>query len=125
MNHRNTEDPYKILGINRDATKSQIKEAFSKKARIHHPDFGGNPVQFQIIFDAYNKIKNEQNIPNYNLKNNTQKTTPKRSFFETINNPKNKREVLLSNTVLYSTIIILFILSIPFSIFLAEKLGLE
>lgn len=31
-------DPYKILGINKNATFAEIKKAYRKLAMIHHPD---------------------------------------------------------------------------------------
>ena len=32
------EDPYKILGINKNVTESEIKKAYYQKAKIYHPD---------------------------------------------------------------------------------------
>ncbi len=34
----------------------KIKNAFRKKAKKHHPDYGGNPDDFIHISDAYNEI---------------------------------------------------------------------
>ncbi len=31
------DDPYKILGISRDATKDEIKKAYRAKAKEYHP----------------------------------------------------------------------------------------
>ena len=31
-------DPYKVLGITRDASKEEIKKAYRKKAKEYHPD---------------------------------------------------------------------------------------
>jgi len=33
-----TDDPYEILGLKRDATKKEIKEAFKRLASQYHPD---------------------------------------------------------------------------------------
>ena len=31
-------DPYKVLGISRDATDEQVKEAYREMAKKYHPD---------------------------------------------------------------------------------------
>ena len=35
---RREEDPYNILGINRTASKEEIKKAYMKQAALYHPD---------------------------------------------------------------------------------------
>jgi hypothetical protein len=51
-------DCYKILGIPRDATLRQVKAAYRKLAKRHHPDAcPGDPgaaARFRDIIDAYN-----------------------------------------------------------------------
>ena len=32
------EDPYRVLGVSSDATDAEIKRAYRKLARQHHPD---------------------------------------------------------------------------------------
>jgi DnaJ-class molecular chaperone len=49
-------DPYQTLGILSIATDKDIKEAFRKLARIHHPDAGGDPAVFIKIQDSYSMI---------------------------------------------------------------------
>jgi len=47
-------DPYKILGINRTASKEEIKSAYRKLAKDYHPDAnGGNDSKFKQINEAY------------------------------------------------------------------------
>ena len=39
-----TEDLYRVLGVERDATADQIRKAYRKLAREHHPDLNpGDP----------------------------------------------------------------------------------
>jgi len=45
---------YDVLGVPRDATSAQIKEAYRRMAKQHHPDaVGGDGVKFQKIAHAY------------------------------------------------------------------------
>ena len=47
------EDPYFVLGVDRDATQAEIKKQFYKLAREYHPDKGGTHEEFIRISDAY------------------------------------------------------------------------
>ena len=44
---------YKIMGVKKNATKDQIKNAYRDKARKLHPDKGGDNKEFAIIARAY------------------------------------------------------------------------
>lgn len=44
---------YVILGVPPSASKAEIKLAFRKLAKEHHPDRGGDPKKFQEIQEAY------------------------------------------------------------------------
>src|SRR5690606_28546115 len=59
-------DPYKILGLNKGASKEEIREAYRKLARKYHPDqYVNNPLsdlaeeKMKEINWAYNYLMNE------------------------------------------------------------------
>lgn len=49
-------DPYRILGTSSTAPDSEIKDAYRKLVRIHHPDVGGDPEEFKKLQEAYSLI---------------------------------------------------------------------
>lgn len=60
-------DPYKILGISRDATDEQVKEAYREMAKKYHPDnYQGSPIadlateKMKEVNQAYDQIMNER-----------------------------------------------------------------
>lgn len=55
-----TPDYYKTLGVPRDASADEIKKAFRKLAREHHPDAGGSEEKFKEINEAYEVLSDEK-----------------------------------------------------------------
>lgn len=57
-------DPYKVLGIGRNASDDEVKKAYRDMARKYHPDKNpGNEAaedMFKIVQEAYNDIMNER-----------------------------------------------------------------
>lgn len=51
-NTQMNDDPYEILGVQKDATEDEINAAFKKKARKAHPDGGGSAEEFDMIKQA-------------------------------------------------------------------------
>ncbi len=55
-----TPDYYKALGVSRTATTDEIKKAFRKLARTHHPDAGGDEAKFKEINEAYEVLSDDK-----------------------------------------------------------------
>jgi curved DNA-binding protein len=55
-----TPDYYKTLGVSRNATDEEIKKAYRKLARKHHPDAGGDEAKFKEINEAYEVLSDKK-----------------------------------------------------------------
>mgnify|MGYP001954018235 CR=1 FL=1 len=51
---------YDLLEVSPDASTSEIKKAYYKKARVHHPDKGGDPEAFKEITKAYTVLSDPE-----------------------------------------------------------------
>jgi curved DNA-binding protein CbpA len=49
-------DLYEVLGVSRDVTPEELKVAYRKKAKKHHPDIGGDVGTMQAITLAYDVL---------------------------------------------------------------------
>jgi DnaJ-class molecular chaperone len=58
-------DPWQVLGVDRSASPDEIKTAYRKLAREHHPDLGGSPDRFRVVQQAYDQISNPQTNQNH------------------------------------------------------------
>ena len=59
-------DYYKILGVEKNASKDDIKKAFRKLAHEHHPDKNsGNDTKFKEINEAYTVLSDDQKRQQY------------------------------------------------------------
>jgi molecular chaperone DnaJ len=62
-------DPYKVLGVAKEATQEQIKKAYRKLARKYHPDVNpGDPTseeKFKEISEAYDILGDETKRSEY------------------------------------------------------------
>lgn len=56
---------YDILGVSRNATQEEIKKAFRKQARKHHPDAGGSEERFKEINEAYEVLSDPEKRKQY------------------------------------------------------------
>ena len=66
-------DPYSVLGISKNATDEQIKDAYRELARKYHPDnYADNPLsdlageKMKEINEAYDAIMNSRRAPKGN-----------------------------------------------------------
>lgn len=48
---------YKILGLSPGSSWSEIERAYRQKAKIHHPDKGGDEDAMRVLNDVYAKLK--------------------------------------------------------------------
>jgi hypothetical protein len=49
-------DPHEVLGVSRSASDEEIREAFHRKSKKHHPDVGGDEWAFRIVALAYQSL---------------------------------------------------------------------
>lgn len=70
------QDHYSTLGINKNASADEIKSAFRRLAKQHHPDLGGDQAKFQQINEAYEILSDPQkraeyDTPQFNFRSRT------------------------------------------------------
>ncbi len=58
-------DYYKILGLEKGASDSEIKSSYRKLAKEHHPDRGGDAEIFKEISEAYSVLSDPQEKAKY------------------------------------------------------------
>lgn len=58
-------DYYKTLGVPKNATQDDIKRAYRKLAKEHHPDRGGDQKLFQQINEAHDTLKDPEKRRQY------------------------------------------------------------
>jgi len=60
-----SKDYYKTLGVDKGASKEDIKKAFRKLAHEHHPDKGGNAEKFKEASEAYSVLSDDSKRSQY------------------------------------------------------------
>ncbi|MGI6461367.1 MAG: J domain-containing protein [Candidatus Hydrogenedentales bacterium] len=48
---------YKMLGISPSAPWEEVEKAYRRKAKIHHPDHGGDEDAMRALNEAYSQLK--------------------------------------------------------------------
>ena len=56
-------DALRTLGLKKGATQEEIKKAYKRLAREHHPDKGGDSNEFIKIHDAYESLQGGSSAP--------------------------------------------------------------
>lgn len=59
---------YDVLGVPRDATRTDIKTAWMRGVRLYHPDMGGDTAdeeKFQAVQEAYDVLSSEESRATY------------------------------------------------------------
>ena len=59
MNH------YETLGVSENVSAEELKSAFRKLAKQHHPDMGGDQAKFQQINEAYTTLSDPNSRAHY------------------------------------------------------------
>ena len=59
------DDYYRILEVDKGATKEEIKKSFRKLSKKYHPDLGGNEEQFKKLNAAYNILSDDNKRREY------------------------------------------------------------
>ena len=60
-------DPFKDLGVAENASDSDVKKAWMKAMRQHHPDVGGDPEVAKKTNAAYQEIRRRRGLADSNL----------------------------------------------------------
>ena len=58
-------DYYNILGVTQHSTPDEIRQAYRKLVKEHHPDRGGDSEKFKKINEAYDVLKDQQKRAEY------------------------------------------------------------
>jgi molecular chaperone DnaJ len=58
-------DYYNVLGIDKKASKDDVKKAFRKLAQKYHPDKGGDEAKFKEITEAYSVLSDDRKRREY------------------------------------------------------------
>lgn len=51
---------YQLLGLTPSATQAEIREAYRRKAKQHHPDKGGDPDMMRALTEAYRRLSKKR-----------------------------------------------------------------
>lgn len=62
-----SQDLYKLLGLERTASGSDVKRAYQKAALKHHPDRGGEKEAFQKVQQAYEVLSDDGKRKHYDM----------------------------------------------------------
>ena len=58
-------DYYEVLGVGKAASVTEIKTAYRRLAKSHHPDAGGSALTFQLVREAYDTLSDPMRRAGY------------------------------------------------------------
>ncbi|KAG9313146.1 hypothetical protein JVU11DRAFT_6596 [Chiua virens] len=62
-----SKDYYKILGIPKDCSETEIKKAYRRESLKHHPDKGGDEEKFKLVAEAHAVLSDSQRRGRYDM----------------------------------------------------------
>ena len=83
-----SKDPYQILKVHPSAKLEEIKKAYRKLVKIHHPDKGGNAAVMLEVNSAWEILKKKHKDLNLNKINNSELNNQNEYKRETNNHSK-------------------------------------
>lgn len=82
------DDPYKVLGVGKDASMDEVKKAYRKMAKLYHPDMHPNDPnasqKMNEINEAYDMIMNPEKYAQRRAQQEQQRQS--RQYYETSEN---------------------------------------
>jgi len=60
-------NPYEVLGVEKNSSPEEIKKAYRKLSKEHHPDVGGDENKFKDIAAAYDILSNPDKKQQYDM----------------------------------------------------------
>ena len=100
-----SKDLYDTLGVDEDASEKEIKDAYRKESKKHHPDAGGDEEKFKKAADAYAILSNPEKRKQYDETGSTDGSDPlagimgemSQLFFKVIS--ENKKDIQYTNII--------------------------
>jgi molecular chaperone DnaJ len=77
-------NPWTVLGIDQTASADEIKAAYRRLAKDHHPDKGGDPDRFMEIQNAYQQLTNPQKNQTHSQNSHPFSNFNEQDFFKEI-----------------------------------------
>ena len=87
-----SKDPYQILKVHPSAKLEEIKKAYRKLVKIHHPDKGGDAAVMLEINSAWEILKKKHKDLNFNKVNNS-KVYNQNEYKRESNNYSNSEDI--------------------------------
>jgi curved DNA-binding protein CbpA len=72
-------DLYAVLGVGRAADAGEIRAAYRRRARRHHPDLGGDEQRMMVLNKAWHVLGNAERRAAYDARRSGRKSTPAKS----------------------------------------------